>query len=281
MFEELDTDEVDLNYRCRESLIPDPEGDEIRNLAKSKGFTAVCRSKLRLNSAKENEFFQFCSKIFRGEDMGDITLVSAEATTDIGDSSKDSAIISVERPKYHPDMSKPTTMTSVPSTCQDTDISNMSSLVSRSSSKRKTSFNKDRDSRQMSDEKPLLEMDAEIDEIEKTYMEKITDWLIFFKTFLESIIISATSSLNSVSRDYRFVAKRLSVEKKCLKRIIEIKESDGVEYDFISDQNWRKSTLAKLSGFTEDNLENIAKAESALVLKTWNELDKLPMELTG
>lgn len=41
MFEDLDTDEVDLEHKHRASLIPDPEGNEIRNLAKSKGFTAV------------------------------------------------------------------------------------------------------------------------------------------------------------------------------------------------------------------------------------------------
>lgn len=43
MFEDFDTEFVDLNGKTRESLIPDPEGNEIRNLAKSKGFTAVSR----------------------------------------------------------------------------------------------------------------------------------------------------------------------------------------------------------------------------------------------
>lgn len=41
MFEDFDSEYVDLNQKTRESLIPDPEGNEIRNLAKSKGFTAV------------------------------------------------------------------------------------------------------------------------------------------------------------------------------------------------------------------------------------------------
>lgn len=41
MFEELDTEVCDLNYNTRESLIPDPEGNEIKNLAKSKGLSAV------------------------------------------------------------------------------------------------------------------------------------------------------------------------------------------------------------------------------------------------
>lgn len=41
MFEDVDSEVVDLNQKFRESLIPDPEGREMRNLAKSKGFTAV------------------------------------------------------------------------------------------------------------------------------------------------------------------------------------------------------------------------------------------------
>lgn len=41
MFEDFDSEIVDLNYKTRESLIPDPEGNEMRSLAKSKGFTSV------------------------------------------------------------------------------------------------------------------------------------------------------------------------------------------------------------------------------------------------
>lgn len=41
MFEDQEAEMVELNARTRESLIPDPEGKEMHNLAKSKGFTAV------------------------------------------------------------------------------------------------------------------------------------------------------------------------------------------------------------------------------------------------
>ncbi len=41
MFDETDSEIVDLNEKPRQSLIPDPEGDEMRNIAKLKGFTAV------------------------------------------------------------------------------------------------------------------------------------------------------------------------------------------------------------------------------------------------
>ncbi len=41
MFEEADSEIVDLNEKPRKLLIPDPEGDELRQIAKVKGFTAV------------------------------------------------------------------------------------------------------------------------------------------------------------------------------------------------------------------------------------------------
>ena len=42
MFDDFESDSVDLNHgKERESKIPDPEGNEMRNMAKSKGFTAV------------------------------------------------------------------------------------------------------------------------------------------------------------------------------------------------------------------------------------------------
>lgn len=37
------------------------------------------------------------------------------------------------------------------------------------------------------------------------------------KAFLESLIVSLTAKLNSVSKDYRYVSRKLSAEKKVLK----------------------------------------------------------------
>ena len=42
MFDDTESEIVDLNEKPRKSLIPDPEGDEMRNIAKVHGFTAVC-----------------------------------------------------------------------------------------------------------------------------------------------------------------------------------------------------------------------------------------------
>lgn len=193
--------------------------------------------------------------------------MSSETTADIGESSKDSAIVSVERPKLHPDMSRPTTITSLPSTSQETDISNMSSLASQEIVPRKSIKPDEADQSSTSCE--------EEKEKEETYMEKIKSWLGFIKTFVESIFISATSSLNSLSRDYRFVAKRLSIEKKCLKKVIEIEELKGTTHDFITDQEWRKDVLAKLSKCSEEELEHIAKSDASEALTAWDHVDKV------
>lgn len=277
MFEDFDSEIVDLNHKTRESLIPDPEGNEMRNLAKLKGFTSVYIFHFVVVLSLIVLFLlsQFCSKIFKGEEIADATLVSSE-TTDIGESSKDSAIVSVERPKYHPDSSKPTTMTSIASTSQGTDISNMSTLSSRAQVASPSKDGGDNLEATAPDQNLLEEQEEDMPQ--ETYMQKICGWLDFIKNFFESILISATSSLNSVSRDYRFVAKRLSIEKKCLKKVIEIEESKGNIQDFISDQNWRKSALSKLSRVTEETLENFVKSSPKNAIKLWNQLDTTPNE---
>ncbi|KAH7638906.1 piezo-type mechanosensitive ion channel component [Dermatophagoides farinae] len=276
MFEEGDTDVCDLNSKTRESLIPDPEGDEIRNIAKSKGFTA------------------FCSKIFKGEETSEAAIVSAEIT-DVGESSHDSPIVSVERIKRNPDSSRPTTMTSIPDS-QATDLSAMSSLTGGSSNitagQIVQPICEDQQQQQQQQHQQLQQQQQQQqqqgyeqsnksqsdDEQEPTFMEKIRSWFDFIKTFTESIFISSTSNLNAVSRDYRFVAKRLAVEKKCLKKIIEINELEGIGHDFIGDQIWKKNTLAKLSKLTEENLENVAKSDAKDVLRVWNELDTTSLD---
>lgn len=199
--------------------------------------------------------------------------MSAE-TTDLGESSKDSAIVSVERPKYDPDMSKPTATTSL-ATSQGTDISNLPSL----GSKGQASGGKEVDSKleMIAPDEDLAEYELE-EAVQETYMQKISSGFAFVRKFFESILISATSSLNSVSRDYRFVAKRLSVEKKCLKRVIEIEESKGNTHDFISDPAWRKSALSKLSRVNEEALENLVKCNPKKAIKQWNQLDTTPIE---
>lgn len=61
--------------------------------------------------------------------------------------------------------------------------------------------------------------------------------------FFKSSIISITAKLNNVSRDYRYVARRLAVEKKALKLLFEIEECDGTEFN----EEWKREFRDKVS----------------------------------
>ncbi|XP_023235302.1 piezo-type mechanosensitive ion channel component 2-like [Centruroides sculpturatus] len=63
------------------------------------------------------------------------------------------------------------------------------------------------------------EKDSYLDDepIEEDFESKLKRWLEFLGAFIESVFISATAKLNSISKDYRFVARQLSFEKKKLK----------------------------------------------------------------
>lgn len=158
-------------------------------------------------------------------------------------------------------------------TSQATDISGLPSLKSKTSGGSKKS-----EDIVVADTSQEVEVSEE-EKPQETYMEKIKGWLNFIRSFFESILISCISSLNSVSRDYRFVAKRLSVEKKALKRVIEIEESQSEHYDCIADQSWRKSALSKLSSVTEETLEKLVKAPARKAMRKWNKL--APAETGG
>ncbi|XP_037284739.2 piezo type mechanosensitive ion channel component isoform X2 [Rhipicephalus microplus] len=53
--------------------------------------------------------------------------------------------------------------------------------------------------------------------VEDTYAERIRSLLAFGWALLDSMLISATAKLNSVSRDYRYVARKLADEKRIVK----------------------------------------------------------------
>lgn len=53
--------------------------------------------------------------------------------------------------------------------------------------------------------------------VEDTYIERIRSLLAFGWALLDSMLISATAKLNSVSRDYRYVARKLADEKRIVK----------------------------------------------------------------
>jgi hypothetical protein len=179
----------------------------------------------------------------------EVTIVSAEITTDIGESSKDSAIVSLDREHIDPDASAPTTTTTLPSTSASHISSRPSSLPVAVKDGSKPP---DRGS---GDEKDEEETPSEegADHRKVSLLSKMKSWFQIVVLFIESALISATAKLNSLSRDYRYVARRLSVEKRYLKKLFEIEESNGSKYDFM-DTTWKKKTLAKISQSTVPKL---------------------------
>ncbi|XP_054165401.1 piezo-type mechanosensitive ion channel component-like [Oppia nitens] len=231
MFDDTESEMVDLNEKPRKSLIPDPEGDEMRNFAKLQGFTA------------------FCAKLMKGEvDETEATIVSEESV-DIGESSKDSAIVSLDR---DPDASMSTAITTVEQLSSSSKPSTHV-ISSKKSSKYWKQDVKNENEKEVDisdrDENEEKEEEEEKNKKKESIFSKMKNILHLFIMFIESALISMTAKLNTLSRDYRYVARRLSIEKKYLKRILEIEESNGSKYDFM-DNIWKKRTLAKISQST-------------------------------
>lgn len=159
--------------------------------------------------------------------------------TDLGESSEDSAIVSVDRIRTDPSASRQTTLTSIPSTSKSIPMPSTSSK--RPSIQTIKDRESDKESRRRRDS---TRSDKSREEKRKlSVVSKIRYWGYVFLLFVKSCLISVTAKLNSVSRDYRYVARRLAVEKRALKVLLDIEESDGVRYD----SNWKKLTLAKIS----------------------------------
>lgn len=181
------------------------------------------------------------------------TIVSAEATTDIGESSKDSAIVSLDRERIDPDASMRTTITTVQSTSV---FSRPSSLPLERKASKKVGEEGGGDGSMEEDEDGERETEPQRKE---SLFSKVKTWFSILVLFIESALISMTAKLNSLSRDYRYVARRLSVEKRYLKRILEIEETNGVQ---LMDTNWKKRTLAKISQSTvPKDLKSIDSAD--------------------
>ncbi|EEC14193.1 conserved hypothetical protein, partial [Ixodes scapularis] len=69
-------------------------------------------------------------------------------------------------------------------------------------------------------EQPAEELQQQLEEqppAEDTLLEKVVNLLAFSWALLDSMLISATAKLNSVSRDYRYVARKLADEKRIVK----------------------------------------------------------------
>lgn len=65
--------------------------------------------------------------------------------------------------------------------------------------------------------KLLFTLSEETDEPQPPWKEKLITFLKFLWAFIDSLMVSITNTLNKFSRDYRYVMRTLSVEKKQLK----------------------------------------------------------------
>lgn len=195
---------------------------------------------------------QFMSQLLKGElDEPEPTLCPDEYV-DVDESSKDSAIVSVDRERegegIDPDASLQTVVTSIaPSTPKIKATTSAAHLSDEGGSGDERKDGKkdedDEDQQGTGGEDDAAEVDA--DE-EKSIWLKIIRYFYYMCWFIESCVISATAKLNHVSRDYRYVSRRLAVEKRALKLLFEMEESEGVNFD----NEWKKHTLEKISRAT-------------------------------
>ena len=176
-------------------------------------------------------------------------LVSDEFDLDVGESSKDSAIVSVDREKEEiqdVDASMVTIITTIPT--ESTQKPSGSRKVSREDGEAGGSGDgSDKKSEDGQDEKGEgAGEDEKGKDGQISFWVRIIHWFTIMCWFVESCVISSTAKLNHVSRDYRYVSRRLAVEKRALKLLFEMEESGGINYD----SEWKRTTLEKISRAT-------------------------------
>lgn len=165
--------------------------------------------------------------------------------TEVGDSSKDSAIVSVDRDieEVDPDASQATSVTSV-------EASSVRPTTSRRVSSLHPGVQDVSDgpcgSKAADEESDGKKSDEDEEMADNSWWLKVINYFYIMCWFIESCVISATAKLNHVSRDYRYVSRRLAVEKRALKLLFEMEEMKGDNYD----QEWKKNTLEKISRAT-------------------------------
>lgn len=158
-------------------------------------------------------FSAFCSNFVKGSFFD----ASPEQTMHVGDSSKDSAIVSIDRSDRKSSVSQrtaqdPKKQLPQPSTSAGGSADQLGDSLKKDDSDKKTDDNQNEEANKIADAKRS-----------ESLLFKIKKWLKIIKYFFISCLISSTVKLNEVSRDYRYVSRRLAVEKKALKCIIHLK----------------------------------------------------------
>ncbi|KAG8198468.1 hypothetical protein JTE90_022198 [Oedothorax gibbosus] len=195
MFEDFSDDDIDLELSARHKRSMDEE-DEDSAEVKEKGLNALLSKTIRgsLKLVEEPR-----------KESGEVD--------DVEDSSQQSAIVSADR-DGEPSSQKTSHKSPDPLTITSSGPTMTLSMPSSASSTSATSSKEDtvaaispQDAKLVDEEPPK----------EETFVEKIKRWFEFFCEFMNSVLISTTAQLNTVSKDYRFVARQLSKEKKLLK----------------------------------------------------------------
>jgi len=179
----------------------------------------------------------------------------------MGESSKDSAIISVDREiSEPPSTSGPTQMSSLPSTSEprpeiaDDEGSSTISAGTRGGMSEKES------------EQPVRSKVENEAGFWTSLIQKFIWWSKMFGLFVTSCIISLTAKLNTISRDYRYVSRRLNIEKVALKRyfqneIITSWDKDG------------EKTREALERISRSNLDEFTKSGPIIRPSSSKQLD--------
>ncbi|GBM81266.1 Piezo-type mechanosensitive ion channel component [Araneus ventricosus] len=194
MFEDFSDDDIDLELSARHKRSVDDE-DEDSAEVKEKGLNALLSKTIRgsLKLVEEPR-----------KESGEVD--------DVEDSSQQSAIVSADRDAATSTSQKTSHKSPDPLTITSSGPTMSLSMPSSASSTSASSPKEDTVAALSPHDVKLLE-----EEKEETFVEKLKRWYGFFCTFVNSVLISTTAKLNAVSKDYRFVARQLSKEKKLLK----------------------------------------------------------------
>uniref|UniRef100_T1KNY9 Uncharacterized protein n=1 Tax=Tetranychus urticae TaxID=32264 RepID=T1KNY9_TETUR len=240
MFDEPDLEVIDFNEKTRRPQIPDPVGDELDRIANLHGVTAFCSSLIKGQSAQ--------SEIEQKKKIED--------KTDVGESSKDSAIISVDRePEIDRESSLTTQFSSLPPT---------STIPESPESEGSSTLAVDSESDELiKDDDKFEETESEVASDDgqcESIIRKIEWWCKLTVLFFKSLVISLTSKLNSLSRDYRFVSRRLEIERKALKRLI-------IDDDYDRDHDLQRETLELISKASYTDLNRISNSPRPILIR--------------
>ncbi|XP_074605429.1 piezo type mechanosensitive ion channel component isoform X3 [Brevipalpus obovatus] len=245
MFDDPDSEEIDLCEREVKNHVPDPVGEELDRLAAVHGVTT------------------FCSMYIQGQ-ATQAELESrrrAEESTEMGESSKDSAIISVDREiSEPPSTSGPTQMSSLPSTSEHPEMAEDEGSSTISAGTRAAMSEKESER--------LAELKGETDVgFWTSLVQKLIWWSKMFAVFFTSCVISLTAKLNTISRDYRYVSRRLNIEKIALKKYFQ----DEVITSWDKDGEKTREALERIS---KSNLEEFTKSGQMIRPSSSKQLDQ-------